>query len=114
MHGVPQELSFTNSVDRLSLLVNIWLDHKPVGVESLSSEIASKLTLYRDDGTDFLLEDANGRKNPIQALELQAVEPLVTLQEHVPGDTAPLPVHAIRAQIEHDATPFVQISYPVE
>eukprot|EP00977_Amphora_coffeiformis_P014292 scaffold3953_cov169-Amphora_coffeaeformis.AAC.13 len=110
LHGVPHELALSDdSVDRLSLLVNIWLDHKPSGVESLSSEVVAKL--HQEDDADFLLEDVNGRKDPLQALELRAIEPLVTLKEHVPGDTAPLPVQAIRAQAEQDATPFVQISY---
>ena len=114
LHGVPQELLLgTQQEDRLSLLVNIWLDHKPASVEKLGEKIVHKLNSSNEGA--FVLEDSEtGRQNePLQPLELEAKEPLLTLLEHVPGDTASLPAKAIQAEADRNTVaPFIQISYP--
>lgn len=110
LHGVTEELIFKDKTDRLSLLVNIWLDHKPHTIEYLSDDMIAKLDLSVEGAC--VLESNGERKEPMDVFELEALDPLVELKEHVPGDTAPLPTAAIRKQVEEgDVPPVLQISY---
>jgi hypothetical protein len=126
LHGVVPELVFdaaaadddaatASTVDRLSLLVNIWLDHKPAGLQCISDKVLQQL--HKHDDTTMTSTTAT-LETPIQALEpieLIAMEnePLTPLQEHNPGDTAPLPFQTLQKLVKESTTttPFVQVSY---
>lgn len=117
LHGVPEELVFEKqNTDRVSLLVNIWLDHKPDGIEPLSSDTLQKMSGSSED-TCFLLEEQSvgeldARRVPLQPIELDLVEPLVPLREHTSGDTAPIPIDSVKDLVEtREDPPFIQISY---
>lgn len=111
LHGVTQELVFGAPSDRLSLLVNIWLDHKPSGVEVLPDPVIAKLNQSIE--TVLKLETDEDRKEAVVPVQVKPFEPLRKLKEHVDGETAPLPVDAIRAQFQKDEIlpPVLHIPY---
>ena len=105
LHGVPKELIFGKPVDRLSFLVNIWLDHKPDAVSPLADDVVEKLNPTVKE--IFVIEDDKGeRSNPRECLVFNSPEPLENLQEHIHGDTAPLPVKSIREYIKKPGAPL--------
>ena len=103
LHGVVDELLFTRPADRLSLLANVWLDHKPVGIEPLSNEVLKKMHASAEGLC--VLTNLSERKQAMEPKEILPEEPLVTLTEHIQGDTAPLPKEAVKSLVEKEIIP---------
>jgi hypothetical protein len=108
LHGIPADLlphicdsDKPTNYSRASILVNIWVDHKPLGVERLHGEL-----VQQQDG--IATEQATGNEfKPLREVEVTPVKAVISkkrardlyfLKEHRDGDTGPLPLQELRQE----------------
>ena len=78
LHGAPAELARGSArrEKRVTFLVNVWLNHKPVTAEPLSADELSAMKLRDvDQATSWMGASIEPRAEPVRALEDDAMYP---------------------------------------
>ena len=76
LHGAPAELARGSArrEKRVTFLVNVWLNHKPVTAEPLSADELSAMKLQNvDQATSWMGASIEPRAEPVRALEDDAM-----------------------------------------
>jgi hypothetical protein len=95
LHGIPSELQPSDQLGeiRISVLVNLWTDHVPEGVEPMGRAMIRKIKgalLPRNEGTVVNQAAERCDAKVIKTVNVPS-NSNITLSEHVEGDTGVLP-----------------------
>ena len=107
LHGVPDEIATDSEreSDRLSILVNVWTDFKPLGLGPLPS--------FGGDAIDLALDVDRERTRvwlPLERISPDSDTPLFALREHREGDTGLMPTPLWRAY-SREAAAALELRY---